>query len=160
LSKSGATLTNDTVKGVSTLVYGGTLQLSTVSGTPTVSNSFKLFYATNYSGSFASVTPATPGPGLVWVTNNLPVNGTLSIALGTVHPQIGPVSLSNGNLVFSGSGGAAGYGYTVVSSTNVAAPLASWMVAGTGTCDNSGNFIYTNVIAPGAGQLFLGVHIP
>ncbi len=160
LSKSGATLTNDTVKGVSSLLYGGTLQLSIVSGTPTVSNSFKLFYATNYSSSFASVSPATPGPGLVWVTNNIPVNGTLSIALGTVHPQIGQVSLNGANLVFNGTGGAAGYNFTVLSSTNVAAPLATWTVAGGGNCDNNGNFIYTNAIAPGSGQLFLGVRIP
>ena len=45
--------------------------------------SFKLFKAGSYSGLFASVTPATPGAGLAWVTNTL-ATGVISITNGVV----------------------------------------------------------------------------
>ncbi len=160
LSKTGSVLTNDTLKGVTTLGYGGTLSLSNIGpGILTVSNSFKIFTATTYKGLFASLSPATPGPGLLWNTNNLS-SGTLSIALGTVHPQFSQASLSGTNVVFGGSGGAAGYGYSIVSSTNVAAPLNSWNLTGSGVCDGSGNFVFTNTLNSQAPQQYYAIHIP
>jgi autotransporter-associated beta strand protein len=144
LSRSGGALTNDSVKGVSTLAFGGLLQL-VPSGDPiTVSNTFKIFSATNYRNFITGITPAVPGTNLLWNTNNLAVNGTLSVSLGTVKPQVGNVFLSGTNLVFAGGGGAAGYGFSVLASTSLTAPLTNWFLAGTGFCDGSGNFIVTN----------------
>jgi len=144
LSRSGGALTNDSVKGVSTLAFGGLLQL-VPSGDPiTVSNTFKIFSATNYRNFITGITPAVPGTNLLWNTNNLAVNGTLSVSLGTVKPQVGNVFLSGTNLVFAGGGGAAGCGFSVLASTSLTAPLTNWFLAGTGFCDGSGNFIVTN----------------
>ena len=54
--------------------------VSNLSGTLAVNDSFTLFSAAAYSGSFASISPATPGTGLAWNTNFLAVDGTLRVA--------------------------------------------------------------------------------
>src|SRR5262249_10272349 len=77
LNKSGSVLTNSTIKGLSRLAYGGTLQLNLSGNALAPGDSFKLFFSTNYFGAFANITPTNPGPGLAWNTNNL-TNGTIS----------------------------------------------------------------------------------
>src|SRR5207245_374185 len=72
--------TNDVLASGSSITYGGTLNLVFSAGTLAAGNSFKLFSATNYSGAFTLVTPATPGGNLVWDTSQLTVNGTLLVA--------------------------------------------------------------------------------
>jgi hypothetical protein len=74
--------TNDVVKGLTSLTYGGPLILNNVGSTGYApGDNFKLFYAGSYGGSFSAIVPATPALGLVWVTNNLTVNGTVSVAV-------------------------------------------------------------------------------
>jgi len=132
------------VKGISTLVFGGPLQL-VMSGDPiTAGDSFKIFAATNYRNFITGLTPALPGTNLIWNTNNLAVNGTLAVALGAVKPRVASISLAGSNLVLSGSGGAAGYGFSILASTNLTIPVTNWPVTGMGVCDSNGNFIVTN----------------
>ena len=160
LNRSGAALTNDNVKGVSTLALGGTLQL-VPSGDPiTVSNSFKIFYATNYRNYFTGILPATPGTNLLWNTNNLATSGTLAVSLGTVTPQVGHVSLAGTNLVLSGSGGAAGYGFSILSSTNLTLPLSGWTLMQSGNCDGNGKFTVTNGLSATSLHQFYVIRIP
>jgi autotransporter-associated beta strand protein len=159
LSKSGAVLTNDSIRGVSTLALGGTLQLSTSGGQITVGDTFTLFSATSYIGAFASLAPAVPGAGLVWNTNSLAVNGTLVVGLGAVSPKIDKVSVQGTNFVMRASGGAAGYSCSVVTSTNLGVPRANWALAGSGACDSSGGFSFTNGIGT-AGQRFYAFRVP
>ncbi len=161
LNKTGSTLTNDSIKGVSTFVVSGTLNVTNIgSGVLTVGDSFKIFSATNYRGAFTAVVPATPGAGLIWSTNDLSVNGTLAVALGPVHLQFTQVLLSGTNLALSGSGGAAGYDYSVLSSTNLVTPPGSWTLVGTGNFDGTGGFIFTNSIDPQAPQQFYEIRVP
>ena len=63
----------------SNIVYGGVLTLSNVGPAWTVGNVFPLFAASNYSGAFSSVVPASPGANLAWDTSALVSNGTLTI---------------------------------------------------------------------------------
>ncbi|HWY30240.1 MAG TPA: hypothetical protein VNX46_05775, partial [Candidatus Acidoferrum sp.] len=56
------------------------------SGTLAAGDVFPLFSATNYFGSFSSISPAIPGSGLVWNTNTLSVDGKLRIVTGTTVP--------------------------------------------------------------------------
>jgi len=104
LSLSGVTVmelhaaarTNDVIRGLTTVTYGGTLMLSNMVGTITASSAFKLFSANSYQGSFAALTPAVPGPGLAWNTNTLATDGTLRLI------STAPVTMSNnrsGNLL-------------------------------------------------------------
>ena len=160
LNRVGATLTNDTIKGVTTLAYGGTLQL-VPSGDPiTVSNSFKIFYASSYKNYFTNIIPATPGTSLLWNTNNLAASGTLAVALGTVNPQVGQIFLAGTNLVFSGGGGAAGYNYSILASTNLTTAVTNWPVVGSGVCDSNGNFIATNNLSAVTPATFYAIRIP
>jgi autotransporter-associated beta strand protein len=86
---NAATGTNDLVRGLNSVTYGGTLTLSNLAGIITASNAFKLFSATSYSGTFASLSPATPGAGLAWNTNTLATDGTLRVV------STAPVAMTN-----------------------------------------------------------------
>jgi hypothetical protein len=80
----------------STITFGGTLRVVTLAGTITAGNTFKMFSATNYVGTFASLLPATPGTGLAWNTNTLTTDGTLRV--------ISTVNTSRTNITFAISG--------------------------------------------------------
>lgn len=88
LSLSGVTVmeldaaagTNDCVRGLTSVTYGGALLLSRVGGTIAKSNVFRLFSAERYHGAFRALSPSTPGPGLVWDTNTLATDGTLRVS--------------------------------------------------------------------------------
>jgi len=84
--------TNDQVRGLTSVAYGGTLSLTNCSGALTTNDTFKLFAATSYGGAFASLTPAIPAPGFAWNTNTLAADGTLRI-LQTVSTA--PMTLTN-----------------------------------------------------------------
>jgi fibronectin-binding autotransporter adhesin len=86
-----AARTNDLVRGVTIVTYGGTLTLSNLAGTITTSNVFKLFNANSYRGAFAALIPASPGADLAWNTNTLTADGTLRVV------STAPVPLSVGH---------------------------------------------------------------
>ncbi|HRT55781.1 MAG TPA: autotransporter-associated beta strand repeat-containing protein [Candidatus Paceibacterota bacterium] len=92
LELSKSPLTNDQVSAAGTITFGGTLLLTNLGGTPLApGDSFTLFNAAQYSGSFAAISPPTPGPGLAWETSALASSGTLSV-IATVNPN--PTNLS------------------------------------------------------------------
>lgn len=149
--------TNDVVQAGGTIFYGGTLNLANISGSPLAAgNSFKIFSAAVYSGSFTSITPATPGSGLVWDLTQLS-SGIVSVAS---QPVIGSTRVSGGNLILSGTGGTTNGTFYVLTSTNVATPLANWTPLLTNTFDGSGNFSVTNAIVPGVPHEFYLLKTP
>ncbi len=141
--------TSDQFTGISTLVYGGTLSLTNLAGTMSTTNTFHLFSAASYQGGFSSISPATPGPGLAWNTNNLALNGTLGVMAGVLPPSptITGFSLSGTTIVIQGTNGEAGGLFILLSSTNVALPLSQWTPVLTNSFDGSGNFNVTNNLA-------------
>jgi len=146
--------TNDVVQAGADMTYGGTLSLVNISGSPlTAGNSFHIFSAAGYSGSFMNITPASPGAGLVWDTSQLN-SGILSVATGTTQPFISSAQLSGGNLLLSGSNGVVNGTFYVLTSTNVAAPLASWTVLSTNNFDVNGAFSITNSLNSDVTQCF------
>jgi hypothetical protein len=80
---------SDLVRGLTSVLYGGTLALSNLAGTVAASNTFKLFSANSYRGAFAALTPASPGPGLAWNTNTLATDGMLRVV------STSPVAISH-----------------------------------------------------------------
>jgi hypothetical protein len=152
-----ATATNDQFRAYG-ITYGGILSLTNISATPLAAgNSFRLFVATNYAGSFSSLLPSMPGAGLGWNTNNLPVNGTLSVvAISAPRPSVVGISLSGTNLVINGTNGQAGRLCYVLMSTNVAAPLSQWGPVATNLLSGSGSFTLTatNAVRPGTPRSF------
>ncbi|HKW30863.1 MAG TPA: hypothetical protein VJT54_16135 [Verrucomicrobiae bacterium] len=146
--------TNDLVQAGANMRYGGSLSLVNISGSPLApGNSFHIFSAAGYSDSFMNITPGTPGAGLVWDTSRLN-SGILSVATGTTQPFISSAQLSGGNLVLNGSNGVANGTYYVLTSTNVAAPLASWTVLSTNNFDVNGAFSITNSLDANVAQCF------
>lgn len=154
-----ANSTNDMlVSGHSSITYGGTLSLTNLSA-PSAGNSFKLFSASSYSGSFASIAPASPGPGLAWNTSALGTSGTISV-VSTAPLAFGGTVIVGANVVFSGSGGVASSPYYVLASTNVALPLTNWTRIATNSFDGNGNFAFTNSLAPSVPQKFFLLQTP
>jgi autotransporter-associated beta strand protein len=75
--------TNDQIVSGATISYGGDLTIVNLGGSFTATDSFKLFTAATYSGTFTSITPAFPAVGLLWDTSSLNTTGTLKIAAAT-----------------------------------------------------------------------------
>ena len=135
------------------ITYGGTLSLNNLAGTLAAGNSFKLFNASSYNGSFANVTPATPGSGLAWDLSQLNsgyVNVVAASGVVLNNPKI-----VGSNLILSGTGGTDNGTYHVLTTTNLATLLASWNVLTNGTFDASGNFSSTNAIGTAKQQFFI-----
>ena len=154
--------TNSEVIGLSAVTYGGTLALQNLPGALSTGNAFKLFAAAAYGGSFANIVPATPGVGLLWDTNTLATDGTLRIKSGIVpQPHIVSVGLNgSGQLVFQGTNGTPGGGYSVLSSTNVAAPLTAWLTNTTGTFTGTGTFSNAVPVNAAVPQDFYLLRVP
>jgi hypothetical protein len=148
---------NDEIQAGGSITYGGTLNLANVSGMPLAAgNSFQIFSAVNYSGSFTDIIPATPGPGLAWDTNHLSSGLINIISL----PVIGNMLASGGNLILNGTGGLALGTYYVITATNLTTPLTNWVTVSTNIYDTNGNFSVTNELLPGIGQSFYRIKEP
>jgi hypothetical protein len=76
--------TNDNIRGVSTLAYGGSLWVTNLAGTLAVGDNFKLFGAAGYNGSFASLNLPPLNAGLGWQFTT--TNGTLSVVAVAMSP--------------------------------------------------------------------------
>ena len=152
---------SDQIAGLTSVTYGGSLIVSNLSGTLAAGDIFKLFNAASYSGAFSSISPSSPGAGLIWMTNTLVVDGTLRVQPVTTSPTVIKSELLSGSMfLFSGSNGPPNGGYAVLSSTNVAAHLTNWSVAAFGAFDAAGAFNYTNLVNPTSPPIFFRLRVP
>jgi autotransporter-associated beta strand protein len=139
VSKDGGVATSDLASVTGSLTFGGTLTV-VVAGTNVlaVNDTFNLFDWGSRSGSFTATNlPAN----YTWDLSQLAVNGTIRVTgLVSTPPTINPPVQSGGNLIMTGTGGTPGGGYTWLTSTNVAAPVAQWTISTAGTFDQSGAF--------------------
>ena len=148
-------LTSDNLFVGGTLTYGGTLVLTNLSGTLVPGNSFQLFSAGAYNGSFANIIPATPGTGLTWDTSNLGI-GVLGVSGG---PAITNFTVTGSAITLQGAFGPVGGQYAVLTTTNVALPVVQWTPIATNFFDGSGNFEFTTNIV-GSPQLYFMLRVP
>jgi autotransporter-associated beta strand protein len=151
---SKSPLTNDSVVVFGALTNGGVLIVTNVGGAQLAAgDSFKLFDAASYSGTFSSVQlPALPA-GLAWNTNLLNTAGTISVVLNTT-PVIGSISISGNGLAFSGTGGVGNANFILLGSTNIATPLTNWTPLLTNQFDSGGDFNFTNPMDSNTPQNF------
>ena len=150
--------TNDVVAASGSIVYGGTLALQNLSGTLANGDSFTLFSAGGgLSGTFASITPSTPGAGLAWDTSNLAINGKIAITTGVTptRPHINSIKLTGTSLAINGTNGTPNAQFFVLSSTNVAAALATWTPVSTNSYDINGNFNISFTVTNAPRQFFV-----
>jgi autotransporter-associated beta strand protein len=148
---------HDEIAGLTSVSYDGSLVVTNISGTTlTPGSTFQLFSsATAGSGNFGSVTILPAGSGTFD-----PSTGKLTIT-STGRVIFNPVTVSAGNLILTGNGGAApGSGYTLLTTTNVATPLANWTTNATGTLDGSGMFSNSIPINTSEPARFFDVRTP
>ncbi len=160
VNKSGGTFMSDGITNVTTLTYGGTLNLNIQVDDPindalTNGDIIPLFSFNTASGTFASIVPATPGPGLAWDQSHLTIDGTLRVKVAPATPPfIGGITFASGNIIINGTNGAPNTTYKVLVTTNLALPLIQWTPIATNTSDGSGNILFTNAVNPNTSQLF------
>jgi autotransporter-associated beta strand protein len=158
---NAASVTNDSVRGLTSVSYGGTLTLTNMAGVLATNRTFKIFSAGNYHGMFVQISPAAPGPGLVWNTNTLATDGTLRLARGNLpSPTLGGISFSGSDLIVSGTGGYADGDYWVLVTTNLALALSNWVRVATNRFDLNGNFACALSVTPVVSQLFFRIQLP
>jgi autotransporter-associated beta strand protein len=159
LNKAASPLIHDVVVFVTDLTFGGTLRLN-ISGPPLVAgDEFVFFNYVTATGGFSRIEPSSPGPGLAWDASRLAIDGALRVvALPT--PGIATISIMDNNVVLSGTNGVPGTSSYVLSTTNVALPLASWVRIATNVFDANGNFNFTNVVNPNTPQQFFSLQLP
>jgi hypothetical protein len=147
--------TNDVLSVGGALTYGGTLTLTNISATPLAAGkTFKLFNAGGgYGGTFSSIVVQPPlAAGLVLKTNNLAVNGIISI---TSVPRITGVYVNGTTLTITATNGLASGPVVLLQSTNVAQPLAQWIPVLTNSFDGTGGLnLSTNIVNPNNPQEF------
>ncbi len=87
LSLGGATVmeinkaagTSDKAQGLAGLTYGGTLTINNLGGTLAAGDTFTLFGATSYTGSFVTLNLPPLATGLAWDTSKLATNGSVTV---------------------------------------------------------------------------------
>ncbi len=123
------------------LAYGGTLTVGNLAGTPGLGDTFALFSAVSYSGSFASISLPPVSPGLAWDRSQLQTaaSGSIRVVVPT-QPHILGSALSGSTLTLHGGNGLAYEPFVVLQSPTLNAPLSTWTQAASGTFDASGNF--------------------
>ncbi len=163
VNKSAGAINHDTVTVTGQVTYGGTLKLVLSGQGLTPTDIIPIFSAGAYAvgSAFAAIEPAVPAPGLTWDTSTLATDGILRIA-GTVSLTFSSTILSPSRteIISGGSGGPANGTFSVLTSTNVAAPVATWTMVQTGSFDASGYFNVTNAITPGMPQRFFRLQVP
>lgn len=106
LSKDGGVATNSLVLVAGTLTQGGSLVVTNLGiNTLMAGDSFKLFTAGGWSGTFTNLILPPLTNGLSWNVTMLPTNGTVAVVANVRPPVIVPgLSVSNANLNFQFTG--------------------------------------------------------
>jgi len=160
LSKDGGgSCQSDLMAVGGNLTCGGTLSVTNIgAGTLTNGDTFKLFSAGSYSGAFTNIVPATPGAGLAWNVSSLAVNGTLSVTY--LPPIFAGAALSGTNFTFLVTNCVAGATNYILTSTNLALPLANWTRLATNVFDAGGNLTFTNGVNQNQPARFYLLQLP
>ena len=150
--------TNDNFVGLISVTCGGTLRVTNTAGILTNGAKFKLFTAAAYSGLFDAFEAANPGSGLKWNLNELAVDGTLRVvSVPSPPPTITSAILSGKNLNISALGGVAYDPCYLLTSTNIAQPLANWTRLATNQFDADGTVNFTNLTVHAEARCFFGL---
>ena len=152
-----AAQTNDLVRGLSSVSYGGALVVTNLGGDFAPGDSFRLFQAASYNGSFASLTLPPLNVGLAWNTNGL-TNGIISV-VATVPPEFTAFApQGDGSFLFSGTG-AASQEYQLFATTNLHLPI-TWRLITSATANAGGTFQLSDLQATNFPQRFYRIQSP
>jgi len=151
---SKSPLGNDTAVVAGNITYGGTLDvLNTSVELLEAGDNFQLFSASSYGGEFGAYDLPALESGLAWNVSQLGVDGRLWV-VSTNPPVITAISATGGNFSLVGDGGTPNWNYSVLTTTNLAQPLAQWIIAASGQFDAAGSFFFNTPIVPADTQRF------
>jgi autotransporter-associated beta strand protein len=137
-----------------TINYGGTLVVNNTGGPLQPGDTFTLFTAGTYTGSFSTLTLPDY---YVWDTSQLAVTGKISVVSVSSGPTLSAdfSNLAGGTVNVSAIHGAANAPYSILTSTNAALPVSMWSNALSGNFDGSGNLSTTGItVDPSLPQQF------
>ena len=141
------------------IVYGGTLTVSSNNLVLAAGQNYQLFSAPTYSGAFVLVNLPTLTSSLTW-TNDLLNSGSVSVKSVASTLRVNTLTYSSNSMIFSGSGGSPNSSYWLLTTTNLALPVANWTVSATGSFDGTGSFNFSYPVMPGAPQQFFLLQVP
>jgi autotransporter-associated beta strand protein len=150
---------HDLVGFVTHLTFGGTLRINVLGPALVGGDIFPIFGFITASGAFNRIEPASPGTGLAWDLSNLTVDGTVRVVT-LAQPNFTETFITPDGIVMSGSNGAPGTPYYVLSSTNIALPVVNWTRVATNLFDASGQFRITNAVSSQIPQEFFFLQLP
>jgi len=153
--------TNDSIVGLQSVSYGGTLIVNNLGGTLAEGDSFKLFDATpgTYFGAYDFMQLPPLGQDLYWDTGGLVVDGTIRVY--KPRPSIQSFGIDGSSFFLTGTnGGNTSTSYIVLTSPSVSLPLANWTPLATNAFDGSGNFAFTNTVNPNEPQRYYLLKTP
>jgi len=155
-------LTNDLAKVSGALNLSGTLIVTNIGVSALASgDTFKLFNAGSYNGTFANVILPSLGANLAWNTNGLNTNGVISVVTYTpAPPAFGTQSLVGNNFIFGGFSGYANATFYLIGATNLTTPSSNWARLMTNQFDSNGNFRFTNTLDVNTPQQFFRIALP
>ncbi len=160
ISKASGGLANDVINIGDVLTLGGSLTVTNIGPDALAAgDSFTLFTAVGpIGGAFASLSLPSLPAGLSW-TNKLMLDGSIAVVNKTA-PRLGGLTKAGTNLNFTVSGGSPGAPWNLLTSTNVAAPLANWITNRSGVFDWLGNASVTNGINSTEPQRYFRINAP
>jgi autotransporter-associated beta strand protein len=144
------------------ITNSGALIVTNIGGTLQGGDTFTLFHATSYVGTFSSVTLPTLSGSQSWNTANLYVNGTISVVGSAGGLSFSSIKTSGNNIVLSATGGTPGGPVSVLTTTNLLLPLSQWSTLTTGSFDSNGNYTntVTGAVTSGLRQQFYLLQVP
>ncbi len=128
---------------------GSVIQIT--SGTSLAVGSYTLFnYNGGINGSFNPTPVFDVAPAAV--ASIVDAGNQIRLVIGSTAPSISSITTSGSDLILNATGGISGAPVTVLSTTDLALPLAQWTTETTGNFDGSGNYSYTVTGALSSGQ--------
>lgn len=156
LSLNAATSSPVAVRGLSSLVLGGTLRVN-LSGAVSLGQSFSIFGSVPSSGNFSRIQPP-PGPWLRWRFD--PATGAISVVSSASQPAFSKVNLAGSHLVCQLTAGPPGSPCYIISAASLSQPRTAWACIATNVFDVSGGFTATNDLnGLGAGPCFISAFV-
>ncbi len=93
INKTGGFTASDSLQGITALTFGGTLTVTNITSDANSladGDSFQLFSANSYAGSFATLNLPPLDAGLVWDLSELASSGTIKVSANTATPVFSP----------------------------------------------------------------------
>ena len=126
------------------------------SGTALAVGTYTLFNYAGVSGSFNATPVFDVAPAAT--ASIVDTGSQIQLVIGTsAGPTISSITTSGADLTLNATGGTAGGSVSVLTSTDLTVPLASWTTVTTGNYDGSGNFSYTvsGALSSGPQQFYI-----